>query len=98
MPRAIFCIHALSLFLYKLGVAPQIQDLYGKVTFTNEEIFTMSNALSSYGLPMPQFRKIGGIMASEMPVDEATLHAAIIAINAILDQDEDQQVTHFLIF
>uniref|UniRef100_A0A8B9L8T9 IQ motif containing GTPase activating protein 2 n=1 Tax=Astyanax mexicanus TaxID=7994 RepID=A0A8B9L8T9_ASTMX len=31
MPKVIYCIHALSLYLYKLGIAPQIQDLLGKV-------------------------------------------------------------------
>uniref|UniRef100_A0A673CTI4 IQ motif containing GTPase activating protein 3 n=1 Tax=Sphaeramia orbicularis TaxID=375764 RepID=A0A673CTI4_9TELE len=36
MPRAIYCIHALSLFLYRLGKAPQIHDLYGKVKFTGK--------------------------------------------------------------
>ncbi|CAC5411023.1 IQGAP1 [Mytilus coruscus] len=36
MPRSIYCIHALSLFCFKLGIAPQIQDLYGKVQFTGE--------------------------------------------------------------
>ncbi|GLD68712.1 ras GTPase-activating-like protein IQGAP3 [Lates japonicus] len=34
MPRAVYCIHALSLYLYRLGLAPQIHDLYGKVKFT----------------------------------------------------------------
>ncbi|KAG9467067.1 hypothetical protein GDO78_015670 [Eleutherodactylus coqui] len=34
MPRVVYCIHALSLYLFKLGLAPQIQDLYGKVNFT----------------------------------------------------------------
>uniref|UniRef100_A0A5F9DLF6 IQ motif containing GTPase activating protein 3 n=1 Tax=Oryctolagus cuniculus TaxID=9986 RepID=A0A5F9DLF6_RABIT len=34
MPRVVYCIHALSLFLFRLGLAPQIQDLYGKVKFT----------------------------------------------------------------
>jgi Ras GTPase-activating-like protein IQGAP1 len=87
MPRVIFCIHALSLFLFKLGISPQIQDLYGKVTFSDEEMAAMRSALEAYGLPMPQFRKIGGILANEMPVDEAALHAAIIAINDALDKD-----------
>uniref|UniRef100_A0A672HSN4 IQ motif containing GTPase activating protein 1 n=1 Tax=Salarias fasciatus TaxID=181472 RepID=A0A672HSN4_SALFA len=36
MPRCIYCIHALSLYLFKLGLAPQIQDLYGKVDFTGK--------------------------------------------------------------
>jgi hypothetical protein len=35
MPRLIFCIHALALYLFQKGVVRhQIQDLYGKVTFT----------------------------------------------------------------
>ncbi|XP_058395446.1 ras GTPase-activating-like protein IQGAP3 isoform X4 [Diceros bicornis minor] len=34
MPRVVYCIHALSLFLFQLGLAPQIHDLYGKVKFT----------------------------------------------------------------
>jgi len=71
-------VHALSLFLYKLGIAPQIQDLYGKVTFTQEEISAMRSALDSYGIAMPQFRKIGGILANEMPVDEAGWNRAPI--------------------
>lgn len=36
MPRLIYCIHALSTHLFKLGKAPQILDLYGKVNFTGE--------------------------------------------------------------
>uniref|UniRef100_A0A673JJ39 Ras GTPase-activating-like protein IQGAP1 n=1 Tax=Sinocyclocheilus rhinocerous TaxID=307959 RepID=A0A673JJ39_9TELE len=38
MPRCIYCIHALSLYLFKLGLAPQITDLYGKVAFTGESL------------------------------------------------------------
>jgi hypothetical protein len=34
MPRVIYCLHALSTHLFKLGKAPLIQDLYGKVNFT----------------------------------------------------------------
>uniref|UniRef100_A0A8C2DYZ9 IQ motif containing GTPase activating protein 1 n=1 Tax=Cyprinus carpio TaxID=7962 RepID=A0A8C2DYZ9_CYPCA len=34
MPRCIYCIHALSLSLFKLGLAPQIKDLFCKVAFT----------------------------------------------------------------
>ncbi len=85
LPRLIFCIHALSLFLYRLGLAPPMMDLYGKVTFTAEQISAMRQALDAYGLPMPQFRKIGGILADEVPVDEAAFHAAIMAINTALD-------------
>uniref|UniRef100_A0A3B3WNZ6 IQ motif containing GTPase activating protein 1 n=1 Tax=Poecilia mexicana TaxID=48701 RepID=A0A3B3WNZ6_9TELE len=86
MPRCVYCIHALSLYLFKLGLAPQIQDLYGKVAFTEEEINNMKNELEKYGIQMPAFSKIGGILASELSVDEAALHAAVIAINEAIDQ------------
>ena len=35
-------------------------DLLGKATFTAEQISAMRSALDQYGLPMPQFRRIGG--------------------------------------
>ncbi|XP_035538359.1 ras GTPase-activating-like protein IQGAP1 [Morone saxatilis] len=85
MPRCIYCIHALSLYLFKLGLAPQIQDLYGKVDFTEEEINNMKSELEKYGIQMPAFSKIGGILANELSVDEAALHAAVIAINEAID-------------
>ncbi|XP_062279215.1 ras GTPase-activating-like protein IQGAP3 [Scomber scombrus] len=81
MPRAVYCIHALSMYLYRLGVAPPIYDLYGKVKFTEEEINNMKLELDKYGIQMPAFNKIGGILANELSVDEAAVHAAVIAIN-----------------
>ncbi|KAJ7311371.1 hypothetical protein JRQ81_006990, partial [Phrynocephalus forsythii] len=86
MPRCIYCIHALSLYLFKLGLAPQIQDLYGKVDFTEEEISNMRIELEKYGIQMPAFSKIGGILANELSVDEAALHAAVIAINDAIER------------
>ncbi|KAM3939558.1 ras GTPase-activating-like protein IQGAP2 isoform 2-T2 [Leptodactylus fuscus] len=86
IPRVIYCIHALSLYLFKLGIAPQIQDLLGKVDFTEEEISNMRKELEKYGIQMPSFSKIGGILANELSVDEAALHAAVIAINEAVDK------------
>ncbi|XP_052795267.1 ras GTPase-activating-like protein IQGAP1 [Mya arenaria] len=85
MPRTIYCLHALSLYLFKLGMAPQIEDLYGKVNFTEEEISAMRHELDKYGIQMPTFSKIGGILANELSEDDATLHAAIIAINEAIE-------------
>uniref|UniRef100_A0A8D3CP95 IQ motif containing GTPase activating protein 1 n=1 Tax=Scophthalmus maximus TaxID=52904 RepID=A0A8D3CP95_SCOMX len=90
MPRCIYCIHALSLYLFKLGLAPQIQDLYGKVDFTEEEINNMKSELEKYGIQMPAFSKIGGILANELSVDEAALHAAVIAINEAIDHGDPE--------
>uniref|UniRef100_A0A8C3G7Z3 IQ motif containing GTPase activating protein 2 n=1 Tax=Cyclopterus lumpus TaxID=8103 RepID=A0A8C3G7Z3_CYCLU len=88
MPKVVYCIHALSLYLYKLGIAPQIQDLLGKVAFTEEEISNMRSELEKYGIQMPAFSKIGGILANELSVDEAALHAAVIAINEAVERGE----------
>nr|XP_020018979.1 ras GTPase-activating-like protein IQGAP3 [Castor canadensis] len=86
MPRVIYCIHALSLFLFRLGLAPQIHDLYGKVKFTAEELSNMAFELAKYGLQLPAFSKIGGILANELSVDEAAVHAAVLAINEAVER------------
>ncbi|KAM3614911.1 uncharacterized protein V6R79_020748 [Siganus canaliculatus] len=86
MPRAVYCLHALSLYLYRRGLAPQIHDLFGKVHFTEEEIDNMKLELEKYGIALPQFNKIGGILANELSVDEAAVHAAVIAINEAVDR------------
>lgn len=91
MPRTIYCLHALSLYCFKLGIAPQIQDLYGKVQFTEEEISAMRQELEKYGIQMPAFSKIGGILANELSVDDAALHAAIIAINEAVDHENAEE-------
>ncbi|XP_010157888.1 PREDICTED: ras GTPase-activating-like protein IQGAP2 isoform X1 [Eurypyga helias] len=91
IPKMIYCIHALSLYLFKLGLAPQIQDLLGKVDFTEEEISNMRKELEKYGIQMPSFSKIGGILASELSVDEAALHAAVIAINEAIERGIAEQ-------
>ncbi|KAG8456504.1 hypothetical protein GDO86_002327 [Hymenochirus boettgeri] len=46
----------------------------------------MRKELEKYGIQMPSFSKIGGILANELSVDEAALHAAVIAINEALDK------------
>uniref|UniRef100_A0A8B9JVL2 IQ motif containing GTPase activating protein 3 n=1 Tax=Astyanax mexicanus TaxID=7994 RepID=A0A8B9JVL2_ASTMX len=86
MPRTVYCIHALSLYLFRLGLAPQIHDLCGKVKFTEEEINNMKRELDKYGIQMPAFGKIGGILANELSVDEAAVHAAVIAINEAVER------------
>ncbi|NXW36809.1 IQGA1 protein, partial [Phaetusa simplex] len=73
MPRCIYCIHALSL----------CNAVFMPVS--EEEISNMRLELEKYGIQMPAFSKIGGILANELSVDEAALHAAVIAINEAID-------------
>uniref|UniRef100_UPI00358EC297 ras GTPase-activating-like protein IQGAP1 n=1 Tax=Myxine glutinosa TaxID=7769 RepID=UPI00358EC297 len=91
MPKVIYCIHALSLYLFKLGRATQMQNLFGKVTFTEEEITNMRKELDKYGIQMPTFSKIGGILTNELSVDEAALHAAVIVINDAVEKGEAEE-------
>ncbi|KAM8769912.1 LOW QUALITY PROTEIN: ras GTPase-activating-like protein IQGAP3 [Rhynchonycteris naso] len=86
MPRVIYCIHALSLFLFWLGLAPQIHDLYGKVKFTAEELSNMTSELAKYSLQLHAFSKIGDILANELLVDETAVRAAILAISKAVEQ------------
>ena len=44
MPRLCYCIHALSMHMFKLGLAPQIHDLEGQLKFTAEEITAMQDS------------------------------------------------------
>jgi len=62
MPRAIFCIHALSLFMFKIGAAPQIQDLLGHLDFSQAEISACQEELDNRGVELPSFGKIGGML------------------------------------
>uniref|UniRef100_A0A8C8H5F3 IQ motif containing GTPase activating protein 2 n=1 Tax=Oncorhynchus tshawytscha TaxID=74940 RepID=A0A8C8H5F3_ONCTS len=82
MPKVVYCIHALRfpavpVWLYCVPVCP-----------TEEEISNMRSELEKYGIQMPTFSKIGGILANELSVDEATLHAAVFAINEAVDKGE----------
>lgn len=45
----LLCIMSSSLYLFKLGLAPQIQDLYGKVDFTGKKFQTWREVLDLCG-------------------------------------------------
>lgn len=90
LPKVIYCLHALSLLLFKLGKAPKIEDLVGKLSFSSSQIDEVRLALQERGVELPAFGKIGGILAREMSADDAALHVAVILINKALD-DEDPE-------
>lgn len=46
----------------------------------------MARELQKYGLQLPAFSKIGGILANEMPIDEVLLHACVLAINDAIEK------------
>ena len=107
MPRVIYCLHALSLYLNKLGKGPVIEDLVDKAEFTEEEISIMTKELDKYNIKMPAFGKINGILTEHLTQDEAAVHAAIMAVNKAIEAQVSEetmstlrnpavQVTHWL--
>ncbi|KAE8749069.1 hypothetical protein FOCC_FOCC004237 [Frankliniella occidentalis] len=88
MPRVIYCVHALSTHLFKLGLTPAIQDLYGKVQFSDHDLQTVQKDLEDAGAPMPAFQRIGGLLSGSRDVDGKPLRKAIEAVDkAIALQD-----------
>lgn len=58
--------------------------LYSDIFFVfslDEEINAVSRELQKYGIQMPAFQKIGGLLTNSIATDTAALHAAVIAIN-----------------
>jgi hypothetical protein len=60
----------------------------------DEEIDAVRLELKKYGIKMPAFQKIGGILANDLAPDSAVLHAAIIAINEVIDRKVLNQAKH----
>lgn len=52
--------------------------------FLDEEIDAVSKELQKYGIQLPPFQKIGGLLTNSIATDTAALHAAVIAINQAL--------------
>lgn len=46
--------------------------------YPEEEISNMRSELDKYGIQMPAFSKIGGILANELSVDEAACESSDI--------------------
>uniref|UniRef100_A0A2K5CUS6 IQ motif containing GTPase activating protein 3 n=1 Tax=Aotus nancymaae TaxID=37293 RepID=A0A2K5CUS6_AOTNA len=80
MPRVVYCIHALRI----LGVLGLMKGTCGIIAA--EELSNMTSELAKYGLQLPAFSKIGGILANELSVDEAAVHAAVLAINEAVER------------
>ena len=64
--------------------------------FLDEEIDAVRLELKKYGIQLPAFKKIGGILTNDLQGDTAVLHAAIIAINEAIDR-KVKYIVHFMI-
>lgn len=89
LPKAVFCLHALSIFLHRKGLAPPMRG--AETSFTKEEISEMARILAERGIKLPPFSRVDGLLADELSKDETELHLAIAAVNeAIQAQDSEE--------
>lgn len=59
IPKVIYCIHALSFLLFRLGLTSHsIGNLVGKLEFTEQEIQNTQKGLDIAGVSLPSFRGV----------------------------------------
>ncbi|KAJ3131038.1 hypothetical protein HK100_006938 [Physocladia obscura] len=63
-PKVVYCIHALSHILAAKRLAPSINNLVGKLTFTEDQIEETQQSLEASGVLMPQFGNIENALAA----------------------------------
>ena len=52
----------------------------------------MQAELDKYGIQMPAFGKIGGILSTELTADDAAVHAAVLVINEAIDNGNVEEI------
>ncbi|KAJ2605040.1 iqgap- protein, partial [Coemansia sp. RSA 1694] len=67
MPRVIYCLHALSHFLLKMGIAPEMQDLVGRLEFSDAQLAQTQAELDTLGLNVPSFHRIDSDIGARRP-------------------------------
>ncbi|XP_046964971.1 ras GTPase-activating-like protein IQGAP1 [Vanessa cardui] len=91
MPKVIYCLHALSSHLFKIGKAPLIHDLFGKAIFTDEQLDSVSKDLQKCKHPLPMFQKISGILSHNNSTTNNNISVhnnALIELNNLLDSEK----------
>ncbi|XP_077550679.1 ras GTPase-activating-like protein IQGAP1 [Haemaphysalis longicornis] len=85
LPKVIYCLHALSLYLFKLGKASRMKELRGKLHFSDDEVEQVQRMLlTNSSAPMPAFDLIDGSLAKATSADSS----AVVAINSAIDKGE----------
>ncbi|KAH7101116.1 hypothetical protein BKA62DRAFT_619136 [Auriculariales sp. MPI-PUGE-AT-0066] len=66
IPKVIFCIHALSHFLARRGMAQRMGNLLGRLQFSDDQLRQTQKGLKDAGVPMPNFSSVGRELAREI--------------------------------
>ncbi|EGN93059.1 hypothetical protein SERLA73DRAFT_98415 [Serpula lacrymans var. lacrymans S7.3] len=66
LPKAIYCIHALSHLLARRGLAERIGNLLGRLQFSDDQLQKTQKGLNDAGVAMPNFGNVGRELAREI--------------------------------
>ncbi|KAJ2850636.1 iqgap- protein [Coemansia brasiliensis] len=89
MPRVIYCVHALSHFLLKMGIAPEMQNLVGQLEFSDAQLAQTQAELDGLGAQMPSFNMINASIGSRRPRLSRQVCPLQPDSDAASDNDED---------
>ncbi|PAA92786.1 hypothetical protein BOX15_Mlig028323g2 [Macrostomum lignano] len=100
MPKLVYCLHALGAFLFRSGRAARIEDLYGKVTFTEAELSAVTKSINAD--QMSKFRSIGDDILGEenkenMPSDSNVSQVDFKAIEEAVQRGQADRLLHLLV-
>ncbi|KAJ1963867.1 iqgap- protein [Dipsacomyces acuminosporus] len=86
MPRVIYCLHALSHFLLKMGIAPEMKDLVGRLEFSEAQLAQTQAELDNLGVKVPSFHKIDSDIGNRRP----RLSRELMRPSERHDEDEEE--------
>ncbi|KAK9728702.1 iqgap- protein [Basidiobolus ranarum] len=66
LPKVIYCIHALGHLLFQQGRGPSVNNLIGKLNFSEEQLQAAQRGLERTGVPMPSFKHIEVTLSQEL--------------------------------
>lgn len=93
IPKVIYCIHALSWLLFRLGIVDfRIGNLVGKLQFEDHELEDMQKGLDKAGVSMPSFGSMGADFGVEPEPEPEPVESEEDRIDRELHESEDTTV------
>ncbi|KAJ2559701.1 iqgap- protein [Coemansia sp. RSA 1933] len=89
MPRVIYCLHALSHFLLRMGIAPEMRDLVGHLEFSEDQLKQTQAELDNLGANMPSFQNIDSSIGDRRP--RLSRQVCPLQPEDWNDQDDDEE-------
>eukprot|EP00730_Choanoeca_flexa_P000375 TRINITY_DN10173_c0_g2_i1.p1 TRINITY_DN10173_c0_g2~~TRINITY_DN10173_c0_g2_i1.p1 ORF type:complete len:749 (+),score=178.72 TRINITY_DN10173_c0_g2_i1:120-2366(+) len=68
IPRLIYCLHALSVFLFKMDMTPKMENLVGVVDFTTDQLEEVDRTMDESVGPMPSFAQFSNQVTPDVSV------------------------------